>query len=115
MKLRKRELKQLIEAFITEEDTGAHIDKEWWKDLITDPEFGNMKFALESNPYPGKGYYSYYAFADADGNSIERYKLPDGAAWYYDAKQPLVEPEIKEDHVKKRVYMYHPENKPKGI
>ena len=108
MKLKKKELSQLIESLLTEGN-----DK-WWKNLKTDTEYGDAKVAIEVNPTP-KGYYAYYAFADADGNPVELYKLPDGEEWYYDAKQPLVKAAIKEDDIKKRVYIYHPENKPAGI
>ena len=109
MKLKKKELKQLIESLMFED---SNVN---WVENIKDTKYG--KAAVKNMASMGV---TYYAFPEQGGTPPSLYKLPDGDKYYYDKgttgdSTSPIEAVVKNNNEQTEVYIYHPENKPAGI
>ena len=109
MRLKRRELNNLIESFLFEEEEADTGDTKTLTKLEDTP-YG--KAAKQVFLIPG-GEVVTYIFPDLKGNSPDPYETPDGGKYYYgtgdEMKEALVVTKGNE------TFIYHPENKPKGI
>jgi len=105
MRLKKKELKQLIESLMFEEDVGSGSMKK-----LEDTAYGKAAKQVAVTP---DGEMITYIFPDPEGNAPDAYETPDGGKYYYGKGEAMKEAMVttKENNV----FIYHPENKPAGI
>ena len=102
MKLKRRQLRQIIESLLLENDS--------WYTNFEDTEFG--KAAKQTFKTPD-GSIETYVFPDTEGNPPEEFKTPDGPKYYYGKGEDMKEAVSTSSEMK--TFVYHPDNKPAGI
>jgi hypothetical protein len=117
MKLKKKELRQLIESLIFENDelgrkNAGPLSSNFSIDHYYDDSPNKMNPALTKN---------IYVFIAKDGEYPQRFMTPDGPVFYYNYEiddQGNINPDYTQGAVSEKdnnVFIYHPENKPAGI
>jgi len=102
MRLKRRELKILIESLLTEGEA--------WYTKFEDTQFGKAAKQVFKTP---DGAVETYVFPDASGKAPEEFKTPDGPKYYYGSGDKMKEATVSSEG--SQTFIYHPDNKPKEI
>lgn len=112
MRLKRNELKKLIETLIFEDVDALgknREDFEWVKNIV-DTKYG--KAAKKEMPNMGV---TYYAFPDQAGLPPSFYQTPNDNYYRYDEGEKPANAIVQNSKDTSEVYIYHPDNKPVGI
>ena len=102
MRLKRKELKTLIESLL--------LEGEAWYTKFEDTEFGKAAKQIFNTP---DGAMETYVFPDSEGKAPEEFKTPDGPKYYYGSGDNMKEATVSSEGP--QTFVYHPENKPAGI
>jgi len=110
MKLKIKELRQLVESLLFEDIDALGRNREdfEWVNNIVDTKYG--KAAKKVMPNMGV---TYYSFPDQTGLPPSFYQTPDDNFYRYDSDRSNAIIQNSKDT--SEVYIYHPENKPIGL
>ena len=102
MRLKRRELKVLIESLL--------VEGEEWYSKFEDTKFGKAAKQVFKTP---DGAVETYVFPDAEGKAPEEFKTPDGPKYYYGSGDKMKEATVSSEG--SQTFIYHPDNKPEGV